>query len=101
MCTIHENHMMYGSEDMEYNREFFLTLDNFLPFYHPNNPESQNVGKMKKTPGDIIISHKCTINNNNGMYDSRDMKCIGQNFLSFWAIFCPFTLPANNLKNQN
>ena len=26
----------------------------------------------------------------------------GQNFLSFWTIFCPFTPPhPNNLKNHN
>ena len=28
--------------------EFFVTLDYFLPFYHPNNPENQNFEKMKK-----------------------------------------------------
>ena len=32
MCTINENHMMYGSWDMECDRQsFFLILDNFLP----------------------------------------------------------------------
>ena len=42
-------------------------------------------------PGDIIILHKCTINVNHMMHDSWDMKCNRQIFLSFWAIFCPFT----------
>ena len=28
------------------------------------------------------------------------MEHSGQNFLSFWTVFCPFTLP-NNPKNQN
>ena len=50
--------------------EFFLILDHFLPFYPPNNPENQNVERMKKSPGDNIISHKCTRNNNHMMYDS-------------------------------
>ena len=51
--------------------EFFLILELFLPFYPPNNPENQNFEKMKKkTPGDIIISHRCTINDNHIMYDS-------------------------------
>ena len=33
-CTINENHVMYGSRDMEHTRQFFLILDHFLPFYH-------------------------------------------------------------------
>ena len=92
MCTINENHMMNGSWDMERDRQnFFLILDHYLPFYPPNNPENQNFEQMKKTPGDIIISHKCTINDNYMMYDFCNMKCDRQNILSFWAIFCPFT----------
>ena len=27
----------------------------FLPFYLPNSPNNQNLEKMQKTPGDIII----------------------------------------------
>ena len=85
--------MMYGCWDMEAQQtEFFLILKHFLPFYPLKNPENQNFEKMKKMPGDIIISHKCTINDNNIIYDSWDMKHNRQNFLSFWAIFCPFTL---------
>ena len=30
MCTLNDNHMMYGSQDMECN---FVILDQFLPFY--------------------------------------------------------------------
>ena len=57
--------MMYVSCDMEHDRHnFFLILDHFLLFYHPNNPENQNFKKMKKLPGNIIISYKCTINDN-------------------------------------
>ena len=33
------------------------------------------------------------------MYGSQNMKYGIQNFLSFWAIFCSFTL--KNLENQN
>ena len=46
---------------------------------------------MKKIPRDIIILHKCAINENHMMYGSCHMKHNRQNFLSFWAIFCPFT----------
>ena len=34
------------------------------------------------------------------MYGSWDMKCDRQNFLSFWAMFCPFT-PLSTQKIQN
>ena len=50
------------------------------PLPPPNNPENQNFEKMKKTPGDIIILHKCTINDNHMIYGSWDMKSTRQNF---------------------
>ena len=50
---------------MEHDRQnFLLVLGHFLPFYPPNNPESQNFEKMKKEPGEITILHKSTINDN-------------------------------------
>ena len=79
--------------------EFFVIWDSFLPFYPSNNPKNQNFEKMKKTPGDIIILHKCTINDNHMMYDSWDMEHDGHIFLSFWTIFCTFT-PLTT-RNQN
>ena len=42
-------------------------LDNFLPFYPPNNMKNQNFEKMK-TSEDIIILCMCTINDNHMMY---------------------------------
>ena len=54
-----------GSWDMEWNRRnFFVILNCFLPFYPPNNTKNQNFEKMKKPPGDIIILHRCNINDN-------------------------------------
>ena len=110
MCIKNENHM-YCSCDMERDGQNFLSfwtnlvpsasflgtrviLDHFLPFYPPppNNQKNQNLKKMKRSPGDIIILHKCTINDNHVMYGFWDMECDGQNFLAFWIIFCPFTL---------
>ena len=114
MCTINDNHMMYGSWDIDSTSSpahlalgkrlifsatdrLFVTLDHSLPFYHPNNLENQNLEKTKKTPGDIIILHLCTINDNHIMYGSWDMEHDGQNFLSSSAIFCPFTPPPSPL----
>ena len=72
--------LKYGAEQTQ----FFLILDHFLAFYHPEN---KNFEKMKKTPGDTIISHKYTINDNHRMYSSWHIECNGQIFLSFWTIF--------------
>ena len=47
----------------------------FLPFYPPNSPKNQNLKKMKRIPGDIIISHMCTKNYNPMMFGSWDMVC--------------------------
>ena len=89
MFIINENHMMYSSWDMEHNRNFFLILDPFTPL--AAQKENQNFEKMKKTPGDIIILHKCTTNENHMRYGTWDMKHDRHNFLSFGAFFCPFT----------
>ena len=61
----------------------------FLPFYPPHNPENQNLEKMKKVPGDIIILQMCTINDNQimyGSYSSWDMEC-GRTFWHFGSFF--------------
>ena len=43
----------------------------FGPFFCPFTPKNQDFKKMKKkTPRDIIILHKCTINDNLMMYGS-------------------------------
>ena len=70
---------------------FFVILDHFLRFYLLNNPKNQNFEKMKKAPGDTIILHMCTINDNHMMYGSWDMERDGQIFFQFWTVFCPFT----------
>ena len=93
MCTTNDNHMMYGSWDMERNgQSFFLILDHFLPFYPTNNPKNQIFETMEKIPGDIIILYMCTINENHMMYGSWDMECDWQTFLPFWNVFCHFNL---------
>ena len=78
--------------------EFFLPLDYFLPFYHPKNLENHNFEKTKKMPGDIIILHMCTINENHMMYGSWDIEWARQNFSHFGPLFT-FS-PPNNPINQ-
>ena len=83
--------------------ELFLVFDPFLPFYpppiRPNNLENQKFEKMKKnTPGDIIILHKCTINDNHTWFlrdEARqtELFVILGHFLTFD--------PPNNPKTKN
>ena len=89
ICTINDNHMTYGSWDMEHNRHNFLLFWNvFCPFTPPVDPENQNFEKMKKIPGHIIILQMCTINDSHFMYGSWDMECNRQNIhLEIWSFY--------------
>ena len=88
-CTINDNHM-YGSWNIERNRQFFVILDHFLPFSHPKN--LKNFEKMRKKAGDIIILDMCTKNHDHMLYCFWDMPCDECNFhFLFWAIFGLFT----------
>ena len=56
ICTINDNHMMYGSWDMEYDRQNFLSFWTILcPFTPLWTQKIKNSEKMKQTPDDIII----------------------------------------------
>ena len=82
-------------------RDFFVVLDYFLPFYSPNSPKNENFSKMKTLRGDLIILHKCTKNYEHMVYYSWDIAHNRCNcYFLFWAIFCPFT-PLTWLKNEN
>ena len=62
--------------------------------------KNQKFEKMKKNPGDIIILHMCTINDNHMMYESWVIEREKQNFLSFLTVFCLFTpLTTQKIKN--
>ena len=72
----------------------------FSPFYPLTCLKNENFKKRKKTPGDIIILHKCTKNHDHMLYCFWDMPCDRCNcYFSFWAIFCSFTpLTAQKIK---
>ena len=72
--------------------EFFVILGHFLPFYPSNDPENQNFEKMKRISGNTIHLHMCSINEDHMMYDSWNIRYKRHNFLSFWTIFCAFTI---------
>ena len=88
---------MYDSWDMEHDRQnlfsFWTIFCPFTPPLTPYNPENQNFEKIKKTPGDIIILHKCNINDNHIWYMVPEIwsKVHQMKFLSSLATFCHFT----------
>ena len=99
--------MMDGSWDIRCNGQFFVILGHCLLFALLQPQKITFLKTWKKTAGDIIILHLCTIYKNHmiyGSWDISDMKCDRQNFLSFWAIVCPLTLlktrKINILKND-
>ena len=91
MCTKNHNYMMYSSWDTEWYRQKNLSFwAIFCPFTSLTTKKIKILKKMKILPGDIIILHMCTMNDNHMMYSFWDIKCNGQYFLSFWTIFCTF-----------
>ena len=71
----------------------------FPPTPSVTTPENKNLKKMKKTPGYLIILHKCTINDNHTIYGSWDMKC-NRIFFAILGHFLPF-YPTNRPKKEN
>ena len=68
---------------------FFCHFGQFLYFQPPNNPENENFLKMKIILWDTLL-HMCSINEDHIIYGSWNTRCDRHNFLSLWAIFCPF-----------
>ena len=94
-CTKTHDHRLYCSWDMVRGRcncciSFWAI---FCYFTALTAQKMKNLKKkMKKTPGDIIILHKCTKNHDHMPHCSWDMaRDIYNCYFSFWAIFCPFT----------
>ena len=107
MCNTNDNHMMHVSWDIEHDIQNVLSFCNiFLPFYPASPPSPSplttqkiNILKKWKKPGDIVILHMCTINDNYIMYDSWDIEHEDRIFYYFKP-FLPF-YPNNNPKNQD
>ena len=97
-CTINDNHMIYGSWDIDCNRFFLSSWAIFCPFTPPPHPsnstKNQNFIKWNKNTLRYIILHKCTKKHYHILYCSWDMACDTCNFyFSFYAIFCILTPP--------
>ena len=78
---------------------FFVILNHFLPFHPPLKCQKLKFLKNEKNIEDIIILHKSTVNENHIMYDSWDMNCKRQIFLSFWHfVILSFYLTIQKMK---
>ena len=62
----------------------------FLALLPPYEPRKLRFWKNEKNAW-RYYHFTCNINDNHMMYDSWHTECNGQNFLSFWTIFCSFT----------
>ena len=64
-----------------------------MPFYPLKTPKIKILKNEKKLLeiSSFIILHMCTKNQYHMMYGSWDAEWDRHNFLSFWAIFCPYT----------
>ena len=99
MCTLNQDHMIYGSWNIRCQRYNFLL---FWPFFALSSPWQPRKSKFWKTEKYTLryyhfthVFHKWLM-----MYGSWDMKRNRQNFLSFWTVFCPFT-PLTTQKTKN
>ena len=92
MCTKYHNHMMYGSWDMEWERQKILSFRTIsCPFTTPTH-HTLLIPKIKCLEILSFYTYMCTINEDHMIYGSWNKRCDRQTFLSFWAIFCPFSL---------
>ena len=82
-------------ERIDRQTEFFVILGLFCPF---TLPPSLMIPKICL---EILsfYTYMWKINEDHMIHNSWNIRCDRQNFLSFWAIFCPFS--PDNLENQN
>ena len=91
MCTINEDYMIYGSWHIRCDRQNFLIFWAIFCPFSLLTAWKIKILILEKIPGDIIILHICTVNDNHMMYGSWDKEHDGHNFLLFWTVFCSFT----------
>ena len=98
MCTINEDHMIYDSWNIRCNKQTFLSFwDIFCPFT-PWQPGKSKFWEIKNIPGDIIILHMCTINDNHMCLVPEIWSTIDK-FFVILDHFLP-SYPTNNPKNK-
>ena len=77
--------MMYGSLDIESNRQNFLSF--WTIFCLTLTTQKTKFKKMKKIPRNIIILQMCTINDNHMMYVPKIWSTTDRNFCHLGPFF--------------
>ena len=85
--------MIYGSWNIRCDRQKFLTFWAIFCPFSPLTTWKIKILTLKKTPGDIIILHIWTINDNHMMYGSLDMERERHDFCHFGPFFALFIPP--------
>ena len=83
-----------------YQYHSILTILFYFFFFESDGLKINFLKKFKKYPGDIIILHKCTTNQNHMISVSQDIGC--DEWIFFFVILDQFFhfFPKNSLKNQ-
>ena len=93
--TKNQDHMLYCSWDIVCDGcNCYLSFWTIFSPFTPLTAQKVKISKkwkIKKTPGNVIILHKCIKNHDHILYCYWDMVHDGRNYFSFWAIFCLFT----------
>ena len=85
MCTINEDHTIYGSWNIRRDRQKLLS---FWALFCPLTIWTIKILTLKKHLDTLLFYIFAPYNHM--MYGSWDMEHDRENFLSFWTIFCPF-----------
>ena len=103
MCAINENHMIYGSWNIRCDWQKFLSFwATFCPL-SPLTTQEIKILKLKNIPGDTIILHICTINDNHMMHGSWHMEYTERIFCHsglFFAFLLPYGPRKSKLKKK-
>ena len=90
-CTIHDNHIMHGSWDMEHNRQNFLSFWTvFCPFTYLWTQKIKILKKWKKSL-EILSLWTCVPYLKNICMVSEIWSVMDRIFCHFRIFFCPFT----------
>ena len=102
LSDINEDHTMYGSWDMRHDGQSFWSFwAIFCPLTLLTTWKSK-FSKNEKNPGDIIILHLFTTNDNHMMYDFWDTVRGRPNFFLVWTIiFCTHCQPEKSKFQKN
>ena len=93
LCKTNDDHMTHGSWDTERDRQFFFILDHFCPV----TPVTTQKIKILNNEKNARRYHFTQVYQKWQSYDVWFLT--DRIFLSFWAIFCPFT-PLKTWKNN-